>query len=250
MALAILPGAACACSTPSPDPPSYSAAERIGALYSPAELRGRELFGVRLGMPLDEARRALVAGGFVQRFDNELEDVVTAGRSSEADDLWFTERFGEVVALSYVRFAGGPARIAAINYSQPLTLEQERQVEARRGEIVARFGAPSYRLSWVNEEGRVQDSMAWVASARLRDSSFRSDVWSCHVNWVCPKRRARRCFEALPQAREPVIEVDFVYRAISFTLSDYALQYESLRRNRDFAARRRPQAICIVPSIH
>ena len=244
-------GAACACSTPSPDPPfEYSAAERLGALYSPAELRGRELFGVRLGMPLDEARRALAARGFVQRFDNETEDVVTAGRSSQADDLWFTGQFGEVVALSYVRLDGGPARVAEVNYSQPLTLEQEREVEARRSEIVARFGLPSYWRSAVNEEGRIQDAMAWVSSARLLDPDLRSDIWSCHVNWVCPEERARACFEELPRAREPVIEVVFVYRSISFELYDYALQYDSLRRNRDFAAGRRPQTICMVPSIH
>lgn len=219
-----------------------------GPLYAASELRARRILGVRLGMPLNDAKRELTTRGYVQRFNRYPDVVDTDGESAGWVDNFFTDRFGEVVSLTYARLSGGPALVSSIRYDRPLLEEEERQIEARRAEVLAEHGVPSNWFRW-NNNGRVNDSMAYVTRASLRDGSLRQDVWSCHVNWRCHTGNGTNCRRILARAREPVLTVNFIYRGVSYELDDYAARYASLSRNRDFAnPRYRPQRCWVAPA--
>ena len=212
-----------------------------GPTYSRSELRSRRILGVHLGMPFEEARRQFVVRGFTQR---PRRDVDTDPESGEFVIMFRTSRFGEFAFLSY---ADGPEcaeAVTAISYDRPLTDEEERQIEVRRREIVAEFGVPSIWSRW-NNGGRVNDSMAYVSRARLRDGSLREDIGSCHVNWRCLSDGSTDCRDIMARAQEPMLEISFVLRGVHYQLHDYAREYALLRwRQPDFTDPRYRPRVC------
>lgn len=212
-----------------------------GPIYSRSELRTRQILGVHLGMPFEQARRQFLARGFTER---PRRDIDTDPESGEFVIMFRTSRFGEFAFLSYADGPDGTGAITAISYDRPLTEEELRQVDARRREIVAEYGAPSIWSQW-NNGGRVQDSMAYVTRARLRDGSLRQDIWSCHVNWRCLSDASTDCRDIMARAREPMLEIYFVLRGVHYELNDYAREYALLgRRQPDFTDPRYRPEVC------
>jgi hypothetical protein len=242
-AIAVLLGA-CTRDAPAPLPQPGAARFVDGPLYSASDLRSRRILGVHLGMPVEAARRELTTRSYVHRYTNEP----GVGDSNEWVD-YFSDPSGGSITLSYVRPDGGPGLISALRHDRLLTEEEERQIEARRAEIVAEHGVPSHWFRW-NNGGRVGDNMAYVAGARLRDADLRQDVWSCYANWRCTTARGINCRRLLARVREPVLTIAFIYRGVSYELEDYALQYDSLRRSSDFADPRSRPRLCPIRSAH
>lgn len=238
--------AGCAREAPAPArSPQPEAARYVnGPLYAVSDLRSRRILGVHLGMPVEAARRELTARGYRHGYTNEPE--------SDHSDEWvdyFSHPSAGSITLSYIRPDRGPSLISALRHDRHLTEQEERQIEARRAEIVAEHGVPSRWFRW-NNGVRGGDSMAYVAHARLRDDKLRRDVWSCHANWRCNTARGINCRNVLARVREPVLTVAFIYRGVSYELEDYAVRYDSLRRSREFADPRHRPRLCPVGPVH
>lgn len=216
-----------------------------GPTYSRARLRAFRILGVHLGMPLEQARPELLARGFAER---PHRDVDTDRETGEFVAMFFTARFGEAAGLSYAAGPGGADAITSIVYYRPLTGEELRQIEARRHEIVAEYGAPSHWWRW-DDGGRINDAMAYVTRAPLRDSGFRQHVWSCYVDWRCGAAGRVDCRGIMARAREPMLEIAFVRGGVDYRLADYAQQYALLRRRQpDFTDPRfRPETCPAFP---
>jgi hypothetical protein len=257
--LMVLTGSAALARAASPDTPPAPIPPRVerpisvqksvpGPLYSPAQLRERPLMGVRLGMPLDEARAVVLAQGFVQR-----NPTATRDRWGRFDIQFMKENpaggWPQYIGLAYE--PGPSPRISSISHDRSLTKGEDRQVEAHRQAILAAYGAPSQWTQWVHEDGRIGDRIAYVASSALRDETARSILWSCHVDWKDQYNCHQfDCRPTMAAGREPVLEISFGWESVRYTWDDYAARYRTLARSHDFRAMRPAPRICIIPSVH
>lgn len=217
------------------DPPSNGGGTRIaGPLYTRANLRNRELAGVHLGMTLEDARRALTGRGLIQRHDNHPAVIDTAGNSSEADDAFFAADWRESVGLYYIKLDDRPAEVVGVHYTRHLSATEDREIEARRSEILRDFGAPSYWRRAVID-GRIDDEIGFVPAAWMRGEETRSRIQTCHTRWWRDEIDGTDCSRLAACAREPVMEISFGWRHVNYYLRDFARMYESLSRDPEVA---------------
>jgi hypothetical protein len=234
---------------PAPVKRPISASKSVpGPLYSPAQLRERPLMGVRLGMPVDEARAIVLAQGFVQR-----EPTARRDRWGRFDIQFMKENpaggWPQYIGLAYE--PGPSPRVSSISHDRPLAKGEDRKVEAHRQAILAAYGAPSEWTQWVQEDGRISDQIAYVSSPALRDETTRSILWSCHVDWKDQYNCHQfDCRQTMAAGREPVLEISFGWESVRYTWDDYAARYQTLARSHAFRAMRPGPRICIIPRVH
>lgn len=233
-----------------------------GPLRSASEIQAFEILGLRLGMPLDEARRVLERQGFALRHPETRPVADTSGKwmggvghywgkqpPEPTREEWEAQierarRTGEpietssgptnIVGLGYVVLDGGPARLVRISYTEPLTHAQAREPDAIRADLLRRYGTPTKWQKRLNN-GYIADEMFFAASRDLADEWKLNAMSSCLIDW----KNARLCDgtdcrQAVAIAQAPTLHVWFSGGIVQ-ELNDFAAQRASVERDPKFA---------------
>lgn len=139
-----------------------------------------DIAGVRPGMTVDEARRALVAHGYVltdvdgQPWDNALAIAVARARGTPTPDFKITggtkrieaQKDGERITVEPIRPAPAGGIVMFVGYSVPVAAHPLAQVEA---DSIAKFGRPTRRYP--------DGAMIWCSTGPACDPRTEPRPW-------------------------------------------------------------------------
>ena len=221
--------------------------QREGPLYSPTQLRERQVIGLRLGMGFTEAHDLAVANGFTPQSKKAVRD------RQRRLDMHFIKPApdgrSELLVLSYE--PDGPRQISSIRYMRPLTETEERQVGMQREAILKAHGAPSEWTQRIDADGAIRDEFAYVVSPSLRDGDARQTLSSCHTDWRYQYEcRQFDCRHAMEDAREPVLTIAFGHQAVHYSWDDYEVRYPTSVRGLAARLIRPKTEQCLRPSVN
>jgi hypothetical protein len=226
-----------------------TASNGTGPLYTVADLRKFELFGVHLGMKRTDAHEALAAAGL--KMHGEDSSGTYRGAFVESYEIPLDGRRARLQTFN-VEYQRWPGRVATISgiYSDYWFTPEVPDVEQRIADVVRRFGPPSTWSQWHGETGDLRYSAAYVPLSSLVDGRARHDVTICMIDWSCVDgpRRAE-CRKKMKAARVPFVEIGLSEGMENFTLSDYEADYAVLARTAEFYEPR-THLICPVLSVH